>query len=310
MLNIKQIDKLFSILRRNNIIFLCKQLGANYLTSEELKVLKGYGVNPSTFYKKKGDMLLNSFYFGLLSDILGRDSKTATFEQLQEHFERGEYIPLTETENYTLDSIKKQFLGDVKAHEGKIFRDVNNIIDEKEKDNRVAYEKVIRDEIKTGLIEKKTRAQIASGISRKTGDWNRDFTKVVEYVSHLALSEGRAALVERKSGADALVYMQVYKGACKHCIRLYLTNGVGSKPGIFKLSELKSNGSNIGRKVAEWKAVIPPIHVHCRCNLHEVPEGYEWDEGTKTFSKLRKKEPIEMKRKPIRVSFGEKTYSV
>lgn len=310
MLTIQQIDQIFQIFRRNNILFICKNLGADYLTEEELELLRSYNIDPFEYYDLKGDMVESSFYFGLISDVLKKDAKKISFEELKEHVESGDYIPLTEVERNTISSVKKQFLGDIRSHQGRIFNDINNIIAENEKDNREAYEKVIRDEIERGLLEKKTRSEIARDLARKTGDWNRDFTKAVEFISHLALSEGRAALVERKNGGEGKVWVQVYKGACKHCIKHYLTNGEDSKPKIFPLSELKANGTNIGRKVDEWKAVIPPMHVFCRCNIEEFIDGAKWSEGDKGFTEFEEKEEGEMKRKPIRVTFGEKTYSV
>jgi hypothetical protein len=309
MLSIEQIDQILDVLRKQNITFIAKQLGPDYLTKEEKLRLKKYGIDVSKYYSLKGDVIMNSFYFGLISDALGKDAHSTTIEQLKTYFEQGKHIPLTQTELMTIDSIKKQCLKDVKAHQGRIFSDINGTINQFEKNNREEYENVIKDVIEEGKLNKKVNGEIARDIARKTGDWSRDFSKVVEFVSHMAFDEGRAAMYERKNGKDAKVYKNVFEGACKHCVKLYLTNGIGSKPIVFKLSELKANGTNIGRKVDEWKAVIGSTHVFCRCTLQELPEGYEWNEEKKQFELVKKPES-EMKRKPIRISFNNKEYSV
>jgi hypothetical protein len=48
---------------------------------------------------------------------------------------------------------------------------------------------------------------------------------------------------------------------CKHCKRLHI--GPDGQPRIFKLSDLEANGTNVGRKASEWKAVVGTVHPHC-----------------------------------------------
>ena len=285
MFTIEQINSLLDILKNQNLIFIDSQLGPDYLSQDEIHRLQSFGINPYHFYVPENDILQMSFHFGLISDaIQDLEAKKIDFEDLHNYFKSGNYIPLSKVERYTLDSIKKQALGDIKALEGKIFRDVNNIISAEEKNDRAAYEKVIQDEILKGKQLRKTSEAIAREIARKTGDWNRNFTRIVEFQSHLAMSEGRAAMIEEKYGKDALVYCQVYDGACQYCINTYLTKGIGSEPRIFKLSKLKDNGTNIGRKVNDYLPIIPPIHPWCRCHIVSVPKGYIWNKEGKSFN--------------------------
>lgn len=287
-------------------MFISSKLGANYLTEDEINKLMQFGVNPYHLYKESKDIALMSFHFGLLSDAIGqKEAKDINYEDLKGYFEKGDHIPLTIIERNTIDSIKKQYLGDIKANNGKIFQDLNNIISKNEKNNRKAYEAVIRDEVQKGILAKKVASEIARDLARKTGDWNRNFKRIVDFISHTAFDEGRAAMIEDKYGNDALVYKQVYEGACKYCVKAYLTAGVGSEPKIFKLSILKANGTNIGRRVDELKPVIGSHHPHCRCTLHSYDRNYEWDGKNQSFSipKIKQKErELRPGRKPIRVT--------
>lgn len=312
MFTIEQINRLLEVIRKNNLVFISKKLGLNYLTQDEIRRLQYFGINPYHLYDKKHDILEQMFHFGMISDAIGDfDSKKVKYKDLLEYFESGDYIPLTRQQLHSLDSIRKQFLGDIKANEGRIFQDINNIISKEEKKNRAAYEKVIRDEILAGTVKKKTSRQIAQELGKKTGDWSRDFQKIVEYVSHQAFDEGRAAMIEDKYGRDSKVYKSVYPGACKHCIDLYLTAGMGSRPIIFKLDTLKDNGTNIGRKVKDWKPVIGSTHPHCRCTIHQYDPLYDWNTKTRSFIiPTKNKKPLAktMNRKPIRVKFNGKEY--
>ncbi len=315
MFSAQQISELLDILNKQNLVFLSSKLGPNYLTTDELHRLQSFGINPFHLYQESNDIALMSFHFGMISDAIGAfESKDITLENLKDYFQKGHHIPLTAVERNTIDSIKKQYLGDIRANNGRIFQDINNIIAKNEKDNRLAYEKVIRDEVQKGILMKKTSSEIARDIARKTGDWTRNFKRIVEYISHQAWDEGRAAMIEDKYGADVLVYKNVYQGACKYCIQAYLTAGSGSEPKIFKLSILKANGSNIGRKVNQLKPVVGNHHPFCRCTLHFYNSRYNWNIKDQSFSipKINPSEekPLRSNRKPIRISVRGKEYIV
>ncbi len=312
MFTVDQIHRLLEVIQKNNLFFISSKLGNDYLSQDEIRRLQFYGINPFHNYNKSQDIALQMFHFGLISDGIGSlEAKKVKFKDLINYFESGDYIPLTQTQLHTLDSIKKQFLGDIKANEGRIFQDVNNIIAKTEKKNRLAYEKVIRDEIAKGKLLRKTSREIAQELGRKTGDWSRNFNRIVEYVSHQAFDEGRAAMIEDKYGDDTLVYKSVYPGACKYCIQAYLTGGIGSIPILFKLSKLKANGSNIGRKVSEYKPVIGNHHNFCRCTIHKYDEIYDWNSQTRSFDVPKKnaKELVKkVNRKSIRIKIMGKEY--
>lgn len=300
----QQIQELLHVIENSTNVFIAKNLGEHYLTKEEILKLQSVGIDTSTLYSKDSDILSQSFHFGLISDALGSDANKINFEELKKYFKSGNHIPLTKVEEYALESIKKQSLSDIKANKGRIFQDLNNIISSKEKGKRVAYEKVIRDEISEGLLKQKTVGEISRELGKKTGDWSRNFARIVEFQSHAALSEGRVANIERM-GCKKL-YMDVYPGACKYCVKLYLTGGIGSEPIIFDINEIKKNGNNIGRKASEWLAVIPPNHPWCRCHPTAYRQGSIWNKKTHQFE--LGKELVITGRKPIKftITIGSK----
>jgi len=310
MLSVEQVNELLEILDSHTLMFIGKSLGPDYLTKDEKKSLNKLGINPSAIYNPEMDTMKTAFYFGLISDALGkREANKVTFKDLKKSLRKGEYLPLTYKEQATIHSVKMQYLGDLRANKGKIFNDVNGIIREKDKGNRAAYEEVIRKELVQGIKDKKTAGQIASELGHKTGDWRRNFGRIAEFTSHQAFDEGRAALYKRKHGEGALVYKQPYEGACKHCIGMYLTKGPGSAPIIFLLTTLEANGTNIGKKTTDWNPVVGSTHPYCRCTLHSYDPDYEWDPETGGFTKLKKKPPRVIRHK-VKVTYGGKEYQV
>jgi hypothetical protein len=148
-------------------------------------------------------------------------------------------------------------------------------------------------------------------LGHKTNDWQRDWGRIVETEMHTAQEEGRADDIQRNSTReDPLVFKHVLPTACRHCIKAYLTNGIGSKPKIFKLSELRANGDNIGKKQQDWKPTLGSLHPFDRCTLDEVPEDYEWDKEKKMFEPPKEfKRKIERKSKVV-ITIGGKEYIV
>lgn len=118
-------------------------------------------------------------------------------------------------------------------------------------------------------------------------------------------------MIMKEHGIHAKVYKQTMQQACRYCLNAYTTNGYGSKPVIFDLSELIANGTNIGRKSKDWKPVLTNIHPFCRCNLRYIPDGYEWDDKTQSFEpkKVEDKDRVERKSK-VKITVGTKHFEV
>ena len=123
-----------------------------------------------------------------------------------------------------------------------------------------------------------TAREIASDIGHATGMWSRDLQRIATTEFTAAVNEGVAGSFEVQEREDAehqdrpirriLAYKLPRPDACKHCIRLHLDGGV---PRLYWMDEIRGNGTNVGRKTAEWKVVVGPIHPWCACSLHRVP---------------------------------------
>jgi len=248
-----------------------------------------------------------AYKFGVLSEALGdQRAKQMTYPELKRFIQSGQFVPLNSKEQATLRSLKYHAYSDITNLGRRIGTSVEIDSLETAQQRRTKYEEIIQEEAERTVANRESTAQMVSRLGRRTGDWQRDLGRISDFVLHSAFDEGRAAGIERGSGGDARVYKDVYPGACKHCIRLYLSSGVGSKPLIFRLDELRDNGTNVGKKVADWKAVIGPVHPWCRCTLHEVPKGYEWNEETQSFSTRAEFQRRVRRRSRVSVTVGGK----
>lgn len=311
MLSQNEVHHILELLDRQLLFFAGSTHGTQYLTKDELQILKNHNINVDKLYNISNDLVVNNYHLGMLSNVLGDvRTKSMTYGQLYKYIQSGQHIPLNQTEKAVVNSIKTQSMSDIRAARGRIFQDVNNVVNNQFNNARANQEEFLREKIKEGVEQRKSRKNIAREIAKQTGDWSRNFNKSVQYISHTALNEGRAAMIERRyegGSKEAKMYFQVQPDACDNCVKHYLTSGRGSEPKIFTLAELQSNGTNIGRKQKDWLPVLSALHVHCRCLVTEYIEGMEWN-GNR-FVWPEKKEPS-VNRKKVRIEFNGKEYYV
>lgn len=306
----EQINELLSIIHTNQAIIIGKQLGLEYLSEYDKSLLEANGVDYQNLYSEESDSIFQSFNLGMLAQAL-KDTKALnklSYKDLKTYIKQGDYIPITKKEQAVIYSIKNQSLSDIRSLNGRIFQDVNGILN-----NRTSQEEFIREELKEGMEKKKPLREIANDLHKKTGDWSRDFDRIVEYQANTAYQQGRASFLSQTEGDDCEVWKRVFQSACKHCLSLYTTAGFLSEPKVFKLSELRANGSNIGRKTSEWKPVVGSTHPFCRCLLKHKRKGFSWNKETQDFDIPIKQEDRQILKKPrrgIRVKIGGEEFVV
>jgi len=308
MLTTDQVHQIIELLDRQLLFYAATTLGSHVLTDQDKDILSKYGIDYNRLYDGSKDVVSLNFHLGMLSSVLSkREIDDLKFKDLVKYLQSGQHIPLSERERATIDSIKMQSMADIRSHKGKIFQDINNVVNNELGNLKSDQQEFVRETILQGTRERKGRKSIAREIAKLTGDWSRNFNKSVQYISHTALNEGRAAMLERRYGGEAKVYFQVQRDACDHCVKHYLTAGRGSEPKVFTLKELQQNGSNIGRKTSEWRPVLHALHVHCRCLATEYIPNTVWN-GTRFIYAKNRESTVD--RPKIRIVFQGKEHWV
>lgn len=302
----RHIQEFFSIIEMNHLIYTAQVVGVDSLLPEDITLLKRFGIDVDSL-RTDWPELTQSFHWGRLSQALGSYAGAITYNDFSEYLKRGQYIPLNQTEKYALKYVKQNTYTHIKGLGDRVKVTVNGIITENDPLVRASYENVIRDAAERTIIERDSLQNMVLEIGHKTGDWKRDIGRIVDTEMQNAYQYGRSEQIKREQGSLSKVYKHVFPQACKYCIKLYLTNGMGSQPRIFTLKELQANGTNIGRKAADWQPVISATHPWCRCELTPIPEGYVWDEEKGMFSppKSEKRE-----KKGVTIYVGDKVFEV
>ena len=143
------------------------------------------------------------------------------------------------------------------------------IIEEVQPQVRAETIELIRDRVAGGPGQD-PRA-VARDLARTTERWSHDWQRIAETEIQGAYNDGTLTDAVEAYGADALVARVPESGACKSCLSLFL-DGEG-KPIVWPVAELLANGVNVGRRRADWRATIWPMHPRCRCDTLTVPPG-------------------------------------
>jgi len=141
-----------------------------------------------------------------------------------------------------------------------------------------------KEELSEGVINNRTNKEIARRLRKRTKDYGKDWDRVV--TTELARAQNLGAfdaIVENnidKKQSEIYVYKTGAKDdkVCKYCRKFWFTDD-GVTPKVYKLSELVANGSNIGRKAADWEPTVDITHPNGRHYLQELPLGFGFRGG-------------------------------
>ena len=252
-------------------------LGTEALSIDDTLLLRSYGVDPYQLVEGYPPYL-RMFYLGRLTAMIkDQDLLSLNLSEFNKYLSQGQFVPLSTREKKEYEISREFTYNHIKGLGRRSSDGVRDIMLES---NR---KQITKEEISTGIKDRKTITQVISEIGHKTEDWNRDWHRIVETEMANIYNQGTISRLYEMYGEKHLVWKQVYKQACRHCISLYTTNGINSEPKVFTLKEIVGNGSNIGRKVADWLPVVDATHPFCRCQIYSKYSGQIWDEETGRF---------------------------
>ena len=123
----------------------------------------------------------------------------------------------------------------------------------------------MRDQIRTltaeSIAKRQSAQQLKSDLGWATKDWARDWDRIAITETNNALQRGTADHYAKRFGGNVRVAKRALPDACPRCRALH--NGPDGQPRIFKLSQLERNGTNHGRKAADWLPCVTSTHPHC-----------------------------------------------
>ena len=284
-LNNKQLNELLDILKRYQSLFILKQLGIDYLSQSERDVLAASGIDLAKYANATG-VIEHAFLFGLLSEAIEDErAKKMDYAKFKKFLKTGAFLPLTEQELFALEQVKNRAYTDISGLGSRMLGKVSNIVIQSNTTQQYKIQELIKKKTIEAVKFRYTATQLAAELGEATQDWERDWLRIAYYLTHEAYNVGRGQSIFKQYGGDSEIYFDVYTGACKHCLKLYLTNPEDetSEPIVFKLKDVLANGNNIGRKVDEYMPTLSPVHPYCRCTVNYKKPGMGWDSSLRAF---------------------------
>ena len=276
-------------------------LGTDVLSKDQKSLLKEFGINIETIVIDYPPYL-QSFLWGRLAALLSEfQGRQVTYQDFRQYLKSVNFEPLAKREKIEYEIARKQTYHHIVSFGERIKTGVNDIIINEDNATRLEQERVLSGEIQRGTLERKSLNTIVSNIGRRLNNWNKDWGKIVDTELQNIYNHGSAVSIVQKHGVEQLVYKETYAGACRWCIRLHTTSGIGSEPITFTMNELYANGSNIGLPKDQWRATVSATHPWCRCNIRPVLDDQQWDEKNKRYvtsareSKVQRKGKVKIK---------------
>lgn len=267
LLTPEQLDAVKKVIEKHHSALIFQLVGDDGLTEEERTLLEESGL------KDKLDALRQSYLFGQAmaqNDV----QKDMPFEDFLEWLKKNP-VRLTTAENFAVRNAAIHAGAHIRHLGAKIVQQTNmEVFQEDAKARADILRTVVRPEVATNIRKRESIGALKFALGRRIEDWERDWNRVAITEKVNAMNQGVADSY-RKNHGDPWVYKQPMPDACKHCLRLHI--GPDGHPRIFKLSNLESNGTNVGVKAANWQPVVGAVHPHCQCQLIRVPAGWGFD---------------------------------
>jgi hypothetical protein len=266
-----QLYQIRQIVADHHSAFIVNTISPSAVAPEVLQALKDKGL-----VNVQVNSIEDAYLYGQVLAMMD-DPKFAnmSYEQFKQHIQKNP-IPLSPIEIQAVNFAQQQA--------GQYCRGLGNRVDSSTGQILIeadaALRQQLRDTIKTKTAEnvakRESLKKLKSELGWATRDWARDWQRIANTEKQNAMQRGVADHYGKRYGGDVFVSKRPMPDACKHCKRLHL--GPDGQPRIFKLSELEANGTNVGRKAAEWLPVVGTVHPHCQCQMVRVPDGWGYDE--------------------------------
>jgi hypothetical protein len=257
LLTPEQLMEIRRIIEDHHDAFIINTMGDQGVDDETMQRLRDKGLLDEVGLESIKEAYL---YGQLLAMKESAEAAGMTYDQFKAYV-RANPIPLSAAEKHAVDLATYNAGQYTKGLGNTISAKTGALLTEGDQQLRAALEAQIRDKTAQNIMRRETVKQLKTDLAWASRDWSRDWDRIAVTEKQTAMEQGKADFYREKHGAEVRVAKRPNPGACKHCERLYL--GPDDHPRIFKFSTLEANGTNVGRKAADWLPVVGTTHPNC-----------------------------------------------
>ena len=258
-----------------------RRIITKYMKVLEYKLLGGTFPKFGKISKEK-DIIKTAFMYGQLSQKTNKDLSKIPLSELKRMMGKES---LTKTENLAMEQCKIKTQEALNSLSQKVTSSVVALTIQSD----LAISPKIDDKASELLVT--PHSKLTQALRDSTQDYQRDWDRIVQTDVWYAKTRGEVqAILDGKSvytskGIEAEVFMRPSPTCCKKCAEVYLEKDRVT-PRVFKLRDLIANGTNYGKKQADWLPTLPPLHIHCQCTFNiKPPDTYFDEKGDLRFNK-------------------------
>lgn len=227
------------------------------------------------------DPIADAYVFGFMRRRLeqsGVDVKELSLDEFHGMLER-DPMPLSDAENAAIRFAKKWGGQYARTVAERASGRAVALLAEVDTESHLAEQggNFVGESTAEALKERWSPESLAARLRAESGDNVTDWDRVAATEIQNAVENGTADDIQSSFGGDPLVAKEVNPTACEYCKKVYLDER--GFPKIFKLSELRANGDNIGKKKENWLPVVGVVHPNCWCSLIYIPQGFGFNDA-------------------------------
>jgi hypothetical protein len=230
--------------------------GVDAVAPQILAQLKAKGLVADTI-----DTLDDAYVYGaILASLKDAESRKLTYPQFVAHIKR-QPVPLSDAQKAAVKIAAQQAGQYIVGLGNKVSTQTGALLIEADRHLERTLRTTIRQEVTRNIAAQGSIENLKSQLGHATQDWTRDLRRIANFETQDAMQRGLADTIAKRHGPDALVAKMPNRDACDSCLDLLL--GPDKAPRIFSLAALMAQGTNVGRKAADRRPVVGPLHPNC-----------------------------------------------
>lgn len=246
-----------------------------------MQITTGDGKPSPRLVKKLGlpeaivDLITTSYRYGKLGVLQGKDLSTMSESDVKKLMRN---IKLTKSQQNSVDYSKIKAQQSIDSLSQRITSSVVTMAIQSD----LSMWEAVKEVIPAAMENDTPRYKVIQELREKTGDWERDWHRVAHSEMWDAKLQGEAEAIMNdesplsKDKGETLVYKRPAHNCCNKCRQLYLEKD-GVTPKVFRLADLMANGTNYGKKQADWLPTLGILHPNCMCTLNVMPKDTTFD---------------------------------
>lgn len=221
------------------------------------------------------DLITTSYKYGKLGVLQGKDLSTMSESDVKKLMRN---IKLTKSQQNSVDYSKIKAQQSIDSLSQRITSSVVTMAIQSD----LSMWEAVKEVIPAAMENDTPRYKVIQELREKTGDWERDWHRVAHSEMWDAKLQGEAEAIMNdesplsKDKGETLVYKRPAHNCCNKCRQLYLEKD-GVTPKVFRLADLMANGTNYGKKQADWLPTLGILHPNCMCTLNVMPKDTTFD---------------------------------